>query len=118
MSENLTGHWKKRFNPSYIGEWDFPDGKDLATTITGVTEEDVPSPQNGGKTEKKVIVHFDGLKPLILNSTNAKRITNATGTPMMEEWIGKPVQLGLEMCSAFGTMTKAVRVRDFPPRMK
>jgi len=116
-NKNLTGRWEKHFNKSYIGEWDFEDGKDLVTKITGVTEEEIPSPNNGGKKEDKIVVHFEGLKPLILNTTNAKRITSATGSAKMEDWIGKPVQLCVEPCAAFGTMTMAVRVREFAPRV-
>ena len=45
-----------------------------------------------------------------------KSIAKATGTPYMDEWIGKKIQLYIDPAvSAFGTVTEGVRVRDFAP---
>lgn len=106
-------HWKKSFNPNYIGEWDFEDGKDMIVKIADVCHEMVESAQ--GKEEKTLVKFEGGIKPLILNTTNAKRIQKVTGSGYEDEWVGKKLQLYVEPVSAFGTTTMAVRVREFAP---
>lgn len=114
MAEHV--HWKKNFDPNYIGEWDFQDGKDMIVKIADVCHEEIQSQQ--GK-EMKTLVKFEGdIKPMILNSTNAKRIVKVTGSPYEDEWVGKKLQLYVEPVAAFGTTTMAVRVREFSPEDK
>lgn len=107
-------HWKKTTNPTYLGSWDFDDGKDMVVTIKDVGTKPVQSQQG---TEDKTVMEFESdVKPLILNTTNMKAINKALGTPYLDEWVGKNIQLYTEMVSAFGTSTMAVRVREFAPR--
>lgn len=114
MAEHI--HWKKTTNPTYMGEWDLPDGHDIIVTIDDVRAEMV---QNAQGSEEKMVAHFrDGAKPLILNNTNMKSIAKALGTPYLDEWCGRPIQLYTTMVAAFGTTTMAVRVRDFAPDVK
>lgn len=107
-------HWKKTTNPNYLGAYAFEDGKDMVVQIKDVKIETV---QNQQGKEDKPVLHFEGdVKPLILNSTNMAAIEKATGTPYMDEWTGKKLQLYVTMVSAFGTTTDAVRVREFSPQ--
>ena len=112
MAEHI--HWKKTTNPTYLGSWDFDDGKDMIVTIKDVGLKTIQSQQG---TEEKTVMEFEGgVKPLILNTTNMKAISKALGTPYLDGWVGKDIQLYTEMVSAFGSSTMAVRVREFAPK--
>lgn len=111
-------HWKKSFNPKYMGEYNFEPGKDLVAKVVKVDHEMITT-QNGTK-EEKLVMHFEGLLPLILNATNCKNLSKALGSPYIEDWISTKdkdvyVQLYVTPVAAFGTMTNAVRIRDFAP---
>jgi len=112
MAEHI--HWKKTTNPDYLGAYAFDDGKDMVVQIKDVKIETV---QNQQGKEEKPVMHFEGdVKPLILNTTNMKTIEKVTGSPYMDEWVGKKLRLYVTMVSAFGTTTEAVRVREFAPQ--
>ena len=112
MAEHI--HWKKTTNPDYLGAYAFDDGKDMIVQVKDVRIETV---QNQQGKEDKPVLFFDGdVKPLILNTTNMKAIEKVCGSPYMDEWVGKKLQLYVTMVSAFGSTTDAVRVREFPPQ--
>lgn len=112
MAEHI--HWKKTTNPNYLGAYAFENGEELAVLVKDVKIETV---QNQQGKEEKPVMYFEGdVKPLILNSTNMTAIEKATGSPYMDEWVGKKLQLYVTMVPAFGTTTDAVRVREFAPR--
>ena len=108
-------HWKKMTNTNYFGSWDLPEGKDMIVRIIEIRQEMV---QNAQGREEKAVAVIEGQKPLILNTTNMKSIAKALGTPYVEEWAGRKVQLYSERVAAFGEITEAVRVRDFDPEAK
>ena len=112
MAEHI--HWKKTTNPNYIGSWDFDDGKDMIVKVKDVKQEIIANQQ--GK-EEKLVMHFEGdVKPLIMNKTNMQAAEMATGTPYIDEWVGKKLQLYVTLVSAFGETTMAVRIREFAPQ--
>lgn len=109
-------HWKKLTNPLYLGAYSIEDGQDLILTISTVRVEKVVGPD--GKTEECTVAHFTDSpdkKPMILNSTNCKTIAKLLGTPYIEEWSGKAIQVGIERVKAFGDVVEALRVRKFLP---
>lgn len=109
-------HWKKLTNPDYLGAYSFEEGKDMIVTIKEVTQETIPGAK--GEKEECVVAHFEnGVKPLILNKTNLKRIEKVAETPYIEDWGGVNLQLYTEKVPAFGTVTDAVRVREFKPEV-
>lgn len=108
-------HWKKMTNTNYFGSWDLPEGKDMIVRIIEIRQEMI---QNAQGREEKAVAVIEGQKPLILNTTNMKSIAKALGTPYVEEWAGRKVQLYSEKVAAFGEITEAVRVRDFDPEAK
>jgi len=111
MAEHI--HWKKTTNPNYLGAFAFEDGKDMIVTVQDVRTETI---QNAQGKEDKLVAHFEnGVLPLILNTTNMKTIAKVTGSAYIDEWVGKKLQLYVDLVSAFGTTTEAVRVRDFAP---
>lgn len=108
-------HWKKTTNPSYIGSWDLPEGKDMVVTIEDVVLETITNAQ--GSEEKAVMRFKGGVKPLILNKTNMASIAKALKTPYLDEWVGRNIQLYSDIVAAFGTTTEAIRVREFEPEV-
>lgn len=107
-------HWKKLQNPDYIGAYAFQPGEEKTVTISTVKRENVTGPD--GRSEECTVAHFvEGVKPLILNTTNSKMITKLLKTPYIEEWAGRAIVLGVEKVSAFGERVDAVRVKNKQP---
>lgn len=113
--EQTTGtHWKKNFNYNYLGAYSLTAGKDMIVTIKDTKIEMVKNQK--GENEQCFTCYFvESPKPMILNKTNCKAIEKLYGTPMIEEWVGKKVQLYSAMIRAFGTETDCLRIRDFKP---
>ena len=110
-------HWKKLTNPDYLGAYALEDGKDVVLTINHVREEVVTG--TGGKKDNCVVCHFaENVKPMILNATNMKTITSLLGTPYIEDWLGKKIQIGVEKVKYAGDLVDALRVRKFLPAVK
>ena len=108
---NMTTHWKKLTNPDYLGSYAFQRGEEKLVTIDYVRQELVTGPE--GKKSECIVAHFKqpGIKPMILNHTNAKTIERLCGTPYIEEWAGKSVVLIVSKVQAFGEQVDAVRVK-------
>lgn len=114
-------HWKKLQNPDYIGAYSFQPDQEIAVTIKSAKSEIVTGSE--GKKESCTVLRFeeknvDGVevKPLVLNNTNAKMIAKIHGTPYIENWQGKRIQLYVQHgVRAFGDIVDAVRVRNFIP---
>jgi len=122
MSEKLT-HWKKIDNPNYIGSYSLATGEDAngkiiytdkVVIIVKVGREFVKDTQ--GKEEEKTVAHLKNEKPLILNSTNQKTISDILGTPFIENWVGQKITLFVQNIKAFGEFTDALRVRPTAPK--
>lgn len=110
-------HWKKLTNPDYLGAWFFEPGQEIVATISHVDVQKVVG--TDGKPEDCTIVHFkeNAIKPLILNTTNAKAISRVCKSEYIEQWAGHAITLYVQSgVKAFGTVTDAVRVRPTPPR--
>lgn len=114
MSERT--HWKKLYNPDYLGAYALDPGKDLILTIQEVKREVVTG--TDGKKEECTVVYFAerGYKPMILNATNAKTIQKIYKTPYIEEWKGKKIQLFADKVKAFGELVEALRIRAYVPK--
>jgi len=114
MSKEKT-HWKKLFNPNYLGSWSIPEGKDLILTITKFGTENITSAQNP-KGEICPVCYFkESDKPLVLNTTNGRVIAKIYGN-YTEDWINKKIQLYSKEVKAFGDLVEAIRVRPFAPK--
>lgn len=109
-------HWKKSFNPEYIGAYAFNPGEEKVGTIATVREEPVIGAD--GKKETCLVARFKerDLLPLILNVTNCKTITKIYKTPYIEDWIGKQIIMQVKQVKAFGDVVDAVRVKNEKPR--
>ena len=109
MEKELT-HWKKLQNPLYLGSYDFQPGEERIVTVKDVKREMVKG-QEG--TEEHTIVHFtEGYKPMIMNATNSKMLTNLSGSPYVEKWIGTSFKLVIVKIKAFGEFIDALRIKS------
>ena len=115
MGERLTGDFRKYMNKNYLGSWDVPKGKDLVLTIDHCEQNDVKS-ERGSETKLTLYFVERGYKPMILNTTNANRITKAYGSSDVGDWQNKKISIYTERVTAFGGQTDALRIRDYPPK--
>lgn len=109
-------HWKADLPADFFGAQHLVDGKDVIVQIADVRMESIRNQQGA---QDKLVIYFDGdIKPKkwIVNKTNGQRIENVLGTPYVDEWIGKKIQLYSEMVNAFGKTSPAIRVREFAPK--
>lgn len=115
MINELTGDFRKYMDKNFLGSWDLPDGKDLVLTIDHCEQNEVKN-ERGSQT--KLTLHFveRGYKPMILNTTNAKRIMEAYGTGRVDAWKGKKISIYTEKVTAFGGTTDALRIRAYAPK--
>lgn len=107
-------HWKKLHNPDYLGAYSLEPGKDMVLTIKTVKNETVCGP-DGKKEEGMVMTFAENVKPMIVNSTNAKTIEKIYKTPYIEEWAGHKIQLFADKIKAFGDVVEALRIRPKIP---
>lgn len=111
MAEQKT-HWKRLYNPNYLGAWSFAPGQDMVLTVDHVVQEEV-SDQTGRK-EQCMVVYFRerGAKPMVCNKTNAKSIEKLAGSPYLEDWPGTRLQLYVDHNVRFGAdRVDGVRIR-------
>ena len=110
-------HWKKLFNPNYLGSYAFQPGEEKPVTIKSITQEEVTNPADPEKgKEICVVAHFvQPEKPLILNKTNSKTIAKLAKTDNVEQWPGVSLILCVQKVKAFGELTDAVRIRPVKP---
>jgi hypothetical protein len=113
-------HWKKLHNPDYLGAYSLDAGgtyKDLVATIKNVKMEEVTG--SDGKKEQCMVMRFveNGIKPMIVNATNAKTLTKLFGTPYIENWAGRKIQLFVDKVKAFGDVVEALRIRNYAPKV-
>lgn len=105
-------HYKKLMHPDYIGAYELMDGasnRELVVKIENIKREMVTGPD--GKKEECTVMAIPPYKPMILNSTNQKALTKATGSPFIEDWRGKHVTLFVAKVKAFGDTVDALRIK-------
>ncbi len=112
--ENKT-HYKKLRNPAYIGSYELMTGEQSIELVVQMEKAVKEMVQNGDKKEEAMVLYLKGHKPMIVNSTNAKAITSATGSPFIEDWNGKLITLYVAKIRAFGESVDALRVKKEAP---
>lgn len=112
----LKGDYRKFMDKNYLGSWDVPEGEDLILTIDHAARDDV---KNERGTERKLTIHFvEDYKPMILNATNSKAISEACGSTKVETWAGQRIAIYTQKVTAFGGTTDALRIRPYPPKVE
>lgn len=108
----MKTHFKKLKNPEYLGSWDLADTngnfKNKVLTISNVIKKMVHDGRGG--QEECVTVEFSDAKPMVMNSTNLKTIHKSLGSPYIEDWNGKKIEVTVEKVKAFGDIHDALRV--------
>lgn len=93
------------YQSNYLKAGDL-EGRPRRLTIRELRLEEL-----GQKREKKMVMYFENAsKGMVLNKTNAMRITSAYG-PETDGWVGKPVVLYSEPTTFQGQVTEGLRVR-------
>ena len=93
-------NWRKvvRKDGPYLTVWDIEGKTPLSATVERISEMNVTSfvCEEGSNM---MFVHFkNGKKPLGMCSTNCAIMEMATGSPNIEDWIGKRVTLRTANC--------------------
>ena len=110
----MKTHWKKLFNPNYLGSYSLDPGQELILTISEVKTEMVKN--TDGKEEQCMVCYWkEAEKPMILNKTNAKATAKATGSNYVEDWAGKRICIYTARVKAFGDTVDALRIREKTP---
>lgn len=115
MADKKT-HWKQLQDSPYLGAYSLQPGQEIVLTIARAGKEAVMGAD--GKKEDCMVIHFaeKGVKPMVVNATNAKAITKVAGTPYIEDWTGCRIQIYAEKVRAFGDVVDALRVRSHKPK--
>ena len=93
----------------YLKQSDVQD--EMTVTIQKVGKANVA--REGDEPEYKWLVRFDELsKPMVLNSTNIKRLAKACNSDDTDEWLGKKVVLYVDPDVEFaGNVVGGLRIR-------
>ena len=106
--------YRTMFDRNYLGHLDLA-GREVTLTIAKVVGGELTA--EGGRKSRKPIVHFgNGVKPLIVNKTNAKTIASLYGT-FVQDWSGKRITLFTSMTRNpdGGGQVECVRIRPKLP---
>lgn len=117
MAEQKFTHWKQLQDSPFLGAYSLQPGQELILTIARTGKESVVGAD--GKKEDCTVIHFSekGVKPMVINVTNAKAIEKVAGSPYIEQWVGVKIQIYAEKVKAFGDVVDALRVRPFAPKV-
>lgn len=108
-------HYKTLRNPHYLGAWALMTGGEPKNMVVEIVKANKEHVQNGDKKEEAMLIHLKNQLPVIVNATNAKAITKALGSPYIEDWVGKRIELTAKKVKAFGEWHEALRVVDVAP---
>ncbi len=85
---------------------------DLNDTEVTVTMGEVRFEEVGSDKEHKPILYFQGkTKGLVLNKTNARKITEITGSGITEEWVGQQIRLYPTETTFGADIVECIRVK-------
>lgn len=109
-------HYRKAYKSDHLGVSDLEDfieqGVALIFTIKHVKQGNT---KVAGKSGFYNVAHFseNGVKPLVLNATNAKRVANIAGSPLIEDWAGIKIELYIDSnVKMLGEVVGGVRVKS------
>ena len=112
MANELLTHWKVFQNPDYLGAYAFQPNEEKVLTIDRVEVGTVYNTEINRKEQKRVMYFRErDVKPLILNTTNAKIITDLLRTPYVQQWAGRKIILVVEKVKWRKELVDGVRVK-------
>lgn len=111
MSEELKGNWRSYSGYKFLSSLDFEDNQETTLTIELITKEEAIDP-NTKKSKPVIAIKFiESDRLMVLNKTNAKRITEIFETPQVKKWKGKKITIRKEPIKAFGKQQFCLRVK-------
>lgn len=114
----MKTHWKKFFNPEYLGAYSIPEGGSLILTIRQAKQEKVKG--SDGKDSDCLVIYFaePKTKPMVVNVTNSKTISKLAKSSFIEDWEGVRIEVQVEKVKAFGDLVEGLRVNKMSPPEK
>lgn len=115
-------HYRAIAKSDHLGVADLEDfieeKKSMVFTITHVKQE-INVTVAGKKGNFNIAYFAEGIKPLVLNNTNAKVIKIfAGGSPFVEDWKNIPVELFIDdTIKLKGELTGGVRIKNIKPTL-
>ena len=110
-SEELKGNWRTHSGYTFLSSLDFETSQATTMEIIKVTMENAIDPATK-KTKKLMSLVLKGTDRIMaLNKTNAKRITELTGTPIVERWKGFKITIEKKPINCFGKQQHCLRVK-------
>jgi hypothetical protein len=115
-------HYRRVFKSDHLGVADLEDfieeGINLVFTITKVKQE-LNVSVAGRKGDHNIAYFKEGIKPMVLNATNAKTVKGfAGGSPFVEDWNNILVELYVDAnVKMKGETVGGVRIRPIQPKV-
>jgi hypothetical protein len=107
----LHGNWRSFSGYTFISSFDFEDGQETTLEIIKVTLEDAIDPITKN-TKKLISLILKGTDRIMaLNKTNAKRITELTGTHIVDKWKGFKITIIKKPIKCFGKDQFCLRIK-------
>jgi len=110
--------YRTMFEGRYLGAWNLvdPDGNQREVTITIDHVEAQQIVGEGGKTNKKPVITFQGGKwlPMVCGKTVARTIAGMYGNDT-RHWVGKRITLYATTTQVGGQEKDCIRVRPMIP---
>jgi len=116
-------HYRAVAKSEHLGSADLEDfieqKKSLTFTIKEVKQEYGVSVA-GKKGDFNIAYFVENIKPLVLNSTNAKQIKSfCGGSPFVEDWKLVPIELYLDAnVKMKGEVVGGIRIKPIQPKVK
>ena len=99
MSSESKTHFRKVYKSNHLGQADLEEfmeaGTALNFTISHVRQEYGVSVA-GRKGDHNIAYFKEGIKPMVLNATNAKVVRGFSGSSFVEDWVNIPVSLYID----------------------
>jgi len=108
-----THNWREYFKNTHLSYYDLSG--DTVVTIGKMSYDEITGP--GGRKDSCLVMHFaQNMLPMIVNTTNAKMVSDLTKTNKPIEWIGKSITLyPNESIKMKGETVGGIRIRATLP---
>lgn len=110
--------WRRFFDNKYLSSHDLTEG--LTLKIKEMRYEEVKGEK--GRTDECLIAVFENedVLPMIINTTNSKRISEMYNTKLPVEWVGKYITVFVDPAvkNPNGEVVGGLRIRPTVPKVK
>jgi hypothetical protein len=104
-------HYKTLIETTYLGQWDFPPGREATVEIESV-ERFIPRSRRKGQKNDRLMIGFRGKKKRWLAGPVSQAVIEAMFGNYIEDWTGKKITLYVDANVSFGRRRiGGVRVR-------